>query len=209
MRNKKGRLSKKKRFYTTLVMLFLITTILTVKASGLKVNSGDVFWWETGDSKSVTGYIRLTYQEVRNATVWVDYLGYDIVGELTANITNKSAGFLWVDPGIFSEWSQLGYEKINITHLDIQFQCIIRERIYGEETTDEYYDLDSGILVKSESNLGNYKTLISTEDINLETYMKEHNKTIDSLSLIWLIGVISCTMVYLLLNLDLRNKRKK
>ncbi len=186
-----------------------MTTILTGKASGLKVNSGDVFWWETGDSKSVTGYIRLTYQEIRNGTVWVDYLGYDLVGELTANITNKSAGFLWVDPDIFSEWSQLGYEKKNITHLDIQFQCIIRERIYGEETTEEYYDLESGILVKSESNLKNYKTLISTEDINLESYMKEQNRTIGSLPLIWMIGVTSCTMVYILLDLKLRNKRKK
>ncbi|MHA1777201.1 MAG: hypothetical protein ACTSWC_10530 [Promethearchaeota archaeon] len=161
-----------------LIIIMLACTLFSY-GYGLEVSQGDIFWWELGNSKSTTSYIKITYKEIKNNTVWIDYEEYDLVGELTAIITNKSAGFMWVDPEIFQEWENKNYEKQNITFLGTEFQCIIREWVYDEETTLDYYDLESGILVKSESNFGNFKTLISLTDINLQDYMEEHNKKID------------------------------
>lgn len=168
---------------------------------GLEVSQGDIFWWEIGNSKSTTGYIKITYQNIENNTVWVDYEEYDLVGEQTADITNKSAGFMWMDPEIFPEWESNNYQKQNITILGTEFQCIIREWIYGEETTQDYYDLESGILVKSESNFGNFKTLISLSDIDLQEYMSTHNKKISSFHFLWLLGLLGLFTVGKIRNL--------
>ncbi|MHA1672703.1 MAG: hypothetical protein ACTSYI_03665 [Promethearchaeota archaeon] len=142
---------------------------------GLTATPGDTFVWEKGNDKSATGYVEATLVFIENNTVYVDYLGYDIIGELDVSYTNKSGGFLWVDPADFPNWLSNGYATENITHLplDIDFECIIRVREYDNTVTTEYYDMESGLLVESTTNFGDYIKLIATEDIDVKQYVED------------------------------------
>ncbi len=142
---------------------------------GYTAEPGDTFVWEKGNDKSATGYVEATLVIIENNTVYVDYLGYDIVGELDVNLTSKIGGFLWVDPANFPDWLSDDKATENITHLplEIDFECIINVRDYDGEVTTEYYDMESGLLVESTSNFGDYITLIATEDIDIKQYVED------------------------------------
>ncbi|MHA1610753.1 MAG: hypothetical protein ACTSYU_01765 [Promethearchaeota archaeon] len=160
-----------------MIIIIFFISIISISfvdlSNGYAATPGDTFVWERGNEKSVTGYVEATLLSIENNTVYIGYLSYDIVGVLELNITIKDGGFFWVDPADFSDWLSNGYATENITHLDIDFECIIRVREYGTEITTEYYDMESGLLVQSDSNLGNFKNLIAMEDIDVKQYVED------------------------------------
>lgn len=183
----------------SLITLSIFSTInLIPSVSAIEVASGDTFVWEKQDGRKVLGFVKYEYLNITNGTVYGNYESYDLVGDLEITLENKSAGFYWTDPAIYPEWLNFNYEMANITHLDQEFECIIRVREYGTEITTEYYDYESGILVKSESNEGETIELISLEDLDVQEYVASLGSFLPFGTPLVIIGISSLVILPLL-----------
>ncbi len=128
---------------------------------------GEFGVWEFGKKNVIDGFIKANVTLVENNTVFLDYRQYDLIGELSFHLTNKTGGFLWKTFADLDEAVGDGHLIENITILDQTIETVRLNLPYAGVVTSYYYDRSNGMLVKSLSDEGDYYEIISWEDLDL------------------------------------------
>lgn len=185
--------------------IFLILILLQIAISPFEARGdptqNDSAAWEIGENHDVTNFVKLTVNSVENASIFVEYQKFNLLGEEILKVENKSAGLFWKSDKELRDYQNLGAQNVSLTILGENINSIKWEYVYGESTTFYYYDLDTGLLMKSEPSSGDFHRLISWNNLDIKSYADEQNQfKIDfaPFSMIMFISFVGIVQLYIL-----------
>jgi hypothetical protein len=187
------------------LLLIFSYNLTSVKA---EFTQGDTVIWGSGEGRSITGYVKATYNHLSNSSnVFIDFQEFDIFGENQSTLVhNVSMSNYWVSEVNATQYAaNNNYDEETVTILEEEVNCVIIERNSGGFMTYLYYDIATGVMVQTINDNDEFIRLISWTNIDVKIYAEELNQGIPGYGLLLFLSM-SLLPVFAIITNDRKKK---